>query len=124
MRVGRHADRRVSPPRVFKSLKGRPDGGLRCATYWTCGKPNADAEGSRIGPAMLGESDEELMVRVAAGDAQAFRILARRSLPRALALARRMAGHAYTPEPPPPKPKRRWLSVYNEFLWTRIWPPE
>jgi hypothetical protein len=26
--------------------------------------------------------------------------------------------------PAPAQPKRRWLSVYNEFLWTRISPPE
>jgi RNA polymerase sigma-70 factor (ECF subfamily) len=39
-------------------------------------------------------SDEDLMVRVAAGDEAAFRRLARRHLQRGLAVARRIAGNA------------------------------
>ena len=38
-------------------------------------------------------SDEELMLRVAAGDAAAFRTLARRCIPQAVGLARRMLGN-------------------------------
>ena len=38
-------------------------------------------------------SDEELMLRVAAGDAVAFRTLARRCVPQAVGLARRMLGN-------------------------------
>ena len=38
-------------------------------------------------------SDEALMARVAGGDEQAFRALARRHLPRAVALARRILGN-------------------------------
>jgi hypothetical protein len=26
-----------------------------------------------------------------------------------------------TAPPPPTPPKRKWLSIYNEELWTRIW---
>jgi RNA polymerase sigma-70 factor (ECF subfamily) len=42
----------------------------------------------------MDESDEALMVRVARGDEQAFRLLARRHLPAMLGLARRMLGNA------------------------------
>jgi RNA polymerase sigma-70 factor (ECF subfamily) len=42
---------------------------------------------------MQGASDEDLMARIAAGDAPAFRALAARHLPRALGLARRIVGH-------------------------------
>lgn len=42
---------------------------------------------------MDGASDEELMARIAAGDEPAFRLLARRHLPRALGLARRLTGN-------------------------------
>jgi RNA polymerase sigma-70 factor (ECF subfamily) len=38
------------------------------------------------------EGDSELMARIAAGDATAFRILARRHAPRMLAIARRIVG--------------------------------
>ena len=41
---------------------------------------------------MDGASDEELMLRIAAGDEPAFRVLARRYAPRALRLARRVMG--------------------------------
>lgn len=41
---------------------------------------------------MEGLSDQELMARIAAGDAAAFRILSRRHAPRALAVARRILG--------------------------------
>ena len=43
---------------------------------------------------MDGPSDEELMGRVAKGDESAFRTLARRSVPSAIGLARRVLGNA------------------------------
>ena len=42
---------------------------------------------------MDGASDEDLMARVSQGDERAFRLLARRYLPRALGLARRVLGN-------------------------------
>ena len=36
--------------------------------------------------------------------------------------AHRMAGPGKPAAPAPEQPKRRWLSLYNEFLWTPIWP--
>jgi len=42
---------------------------------------------------MEGASDEDLMLRIAQGDEPAFRLLARRHLPRALGLARRITGN-------------------------------
>jgi len=41
----------------------------------------------------MDESDEDLMARIAGGDEAAFRLLARRYLPRALGLARRISGN-------------------------------
>ena len=34
------------------------------------------------------------------------------------------ASDAAPPPPPPAKPKRPWLSVHNEQLWTRIYPSD
>ena len=42
---------------------------------------------------MDGASDEDLMARISQGDERAFRLLARRYLPRALGLARRVLGN-------------------------------
>jgi RNA polymerase sigma-70 factor (ECF subfamily) len=42
---------------------------------------------------MDGASDEDLMARISRGDERAFRLLARRHLPRALGLARRVSGN-------------------------------
>ena len=50
-------------------------------------------EGAITGPTLMdGASDEELMLRIAAGEEPAFRVLARRYAPLALRLARRVMG--------------------------------
>ena len=42
----------------------------------------------------MDDSDEALMARIARGDEPAFRVLSRRHLPSAIAIARRITGNA------------------------------
>lgn len=67
--------------------------GAKCARI---GSVEASAAvGGYAGPSGMDEpSDEELMHRVARGEEPAFRVLARRTVPGALALARRVLGNS------------------------------
>ncbi|MGN6571764.1 MAG: RNA polymerase sigma factor [Pseudolabrys sp.] len=104
----RRAERagRVAKRREIRYLGGRKPGFARAPgcpqrqvlspvpVEWSGKIENGRVQGDASRRAAMDDSDEALMARVARGDEQAFRLLARRHLPAMAGLARRVLGNA------------------------------